>query len=254
MKKLFTLAAIALFTMTSCSDDDATSTTPDTTTDGPLVTSFIETMDGVPNTYTVTYDGNKVIKIQDQQGYVSNLTYTNNQLVKEEDYYDGEFSEYNHYSYSTDGKLAQVVNGQLYDDTTWDVTKTTYTYNSNGTVSTLVYTGDETAQTTLKGAGTVTYTNGNLTGYSFLPAGSTTPVVKTLTYSDKNDAFKNVFGNEFTSLAYLEGGPNTMLSINDGDSGYSATYTYQYNADNYPVSEVENWDGDIITTQYFYNN
>ena len=253
MKKIFTLAAIALFTLASCSDDDATSTTPDTSADGPLVTSMVETFDGEANIYTYTYDGNKIIKIQDQQGFVCNYTFTNNQLVKEENFYDGELSEYIIYSYAADGKLSQTIFAEMYD-TDWNATKTLYTYNSNGNVSTAVYKGDETSQTVLKGSGTVTYANGNITQYTFISTGTTTPIVKTMTYSDKNDPFKNAAGNEAQSLAYLEGGSNSMLSIADPDSGFNATYSYLYNADDYPTTETEDWDGDITTYTYTYSN
>jgi hypothetical protein len=254
MKKIFTLAAIALFTITSCSDNDSDSTTnPDDNTGGPLVTSMVETVDGENNVYTYTYDGNKITKIQDQQGFVCNYTFTNGLLAKEENYYDGELSEYIIYSYNADSKLSQTISAELYD-TDWDATKTLYAYNSNGTVSTTVYSGDQTTQATLKGSGMVTYANGNITQYAFLATGSTVPVVKTMTYNDKNDPFKNVFANDVISLAYLEGGSNSMLSINDPDSGFTATYSFLYNAGNYPTTETENWDGDITTYTYTYSN
>ncbi|MHA3787653.1 hypothetical protein ACX0HA_05530 [Flavobacterium hauense] len=248
MKKVLAMAAIALFMMTSCSDDssDATNNGNDTV----LVKKMIETISGESTTYTLTYDGNKLLSLVSDNDTHTDFTYANDLLVKEESFNGTETYYKLLYQYDSNKKLTSSIEFSLYMDTIY-ATKNVYTYNSNGTITVTVYTGDENAQTDLDGTGIVTLINGNITKYIFTPTESSAEIT-TSTFDTKNSPFKNVFAEDVMTLAVLEGGNNNILTNNRGD-GQSFRYEYIYNDAGYPTKETSFWDGILeYETQYFY--
>ena len=86
MKKIFTLAAIALFTLASCSDNDATPTTPEENV--VLLKKTIENDVDGDFTTTYAYDGTKLTGINYSDGTYDAITYTGDLITQWVEYYE----------------------------------------------------------------------------------------------------------------------------------------------------------------------
>jgi hypothetical protein len=266
MKKLLTTAAFAFVLLTSCTDEDAAPTTP--VTEDVFVTQLTETIGGATNVYAYSYDGNKILSAIGQGGVEVLYTYTNGFMVREDRMVNGVATEYFIYTYTIDSKLAQAIHVANNDLGVLAGKKTRYFYNNDGTIGTLVHTGTPTAQNTLLGSGTVTMVNNNIASYSFVYddddtiAENNISEVKTMTYSNGKAAMRNVFAYDALCLARLEGGVNTLASVEtkvvipatevgeeDDETVTTVSYTYQYNENNYPTSQT----GGNVSRQYTYN-
>lgn len=243
MKKIFTLAAVALFMMTSCSDDDNGSTNPAAGT--ILPTKIVENYgDGETFVSNYYYDGTKVIKITHNDGTEEQFTYTADRLSMIKYYEDGELVEEDTFTYNSNGQLTTYLSIDL--DYDWGY-KTLYTYNADGTIGTAEYYGDAAAQDELNYNGVITFQNNNLT--TVTGGGETI----TYTFDTKHDPFINATSYADIILGYQEGGVNNVLSYNASDE--NSTTVYEYNSSDYPTHSVETFgDGTVYTTDFYYNN
>ena len=126
MKKLLYLFSAIALILTSCSDeDDSTSSS-----NSGLLTKIIETFeDDSTLTTEFQYSGNKLVRITDDEGRFD-YTYTND-LITEIKYYESNtLLQTETYQYDTSGRVTTFI---LVDniDTDWG-NKETYTYNANG--------------------------------------------------------------------------------------------------------------------------
>ncbi|KGO94264.1 hypothetical protein [Flavobacterium subsaxonicum] len=249
MKKIFTLAAIALFTLASCSDDDATSTTTNPEESLVFVKKTIETdsFDGSVITTTYTYTGNKLVSAESSDGTTEVRSYDNNNHLVAIEYNDEGYIKKEEFVYNSAGQLITYYWKIMYEDY---AEKTTFTYNANGTISTLETWGDLTSQTDVDGTGLITLSNGNIIQHAFTSSYGTE--VNNFTYDDKNNPFRNVLGQDAINLTIPEDGVNNILtSVDEGNNNFTNTYTY--NSNNYPTVNVLSFDDDSTkTTQYFY--
>lgn len=251
MKKIFTLGALALFLMTSCSSDDSSDPVDNGNETGTvLLKKSIETdTDGYEYTNYFNYNGNQLTSVTDSEGGEMNFYYENNLLVKIEYFEDGTITQRDLFTYDANNKLATSVILDLDED--W-ANKMLYTHNSDGTVSIEDYTGDLTEQTNLYGNGVVTYSNNNIVNYTLTSTGGNS-VSSVYTFDSKNNPLKNMSAFDIFNLAYQEGGHNNTLSYTNEAYGESETTVYTYNSDNYPVTSTEtDGNGDVTVTQYFY--
>lgn len=257
MKKIFAMAAIALF-MVSCSDDDSNSTQ----TSGKLVKVISTDSEGAL-TSNLTYDGNKLKEINDTDGEKQVITYTGN-LVTEWKYYDtnNQLTSKDIYQYNSQNQL--VTYYELYYDAEFgdEAYKTTYVHNANGSISFTEYYSDNADDlnsfTEIDATGTITET----TLTTIYNSGEDTEVY-TYTFDGKNNPLKNITGMEKIAFAntmgttkfYTENVLTQASSWNSGASVVESTYTYTYNSSNFPLTEVEtnatNPDANS-TIQYIY--
>lgn len=257
MKKVFSMAAIALFMMTSCSSDDDNN--PTNNTNPVLVTQMTYIEDGdAPVTANYTYDGNKIIKVTYNDGTYEDYTYnSNNKITNIKTYDSGEVVEESNFTYNASGQLSSEVSleGSL-------GYKTEYTYNNDGTISYVDYEGSIESQTLLTASGTITITNGNITQEIIV---DDTPQTWSYTYDNKNNPFKNIASamelllyNGGSEIGGIVNNVTTLIvdySELEEDEVYTTTYTY--NAQNYPTQSVEVDSAfpnePYITTTYTYN-
>lgn len=250
MKKIFSLAAIALFMLTSCSSDDDSSPVDNPGSGAILLKKTIAAdQDGNELTTDYAYDGNKLTNVTDSEGFKMNLFYENDLLVKIEYFENNILNQRDVYTYDANNRLATVIMMDLDED--W-ASKMLFTHNSNGTVSIEDYTGDLLEQTTLYGNGMVTYNNSNIVDYTVTTTGGS-EVNRVYTFDSKNNPLKNIVSFDTFNLAYQEGGSNNTLSYTNEAYDEASTTEYTYNSDNYPTTSVEtDNNGTITTTQYFY--
>ncbi|KAF2519600.1 hypothetical protein E0W68_04450 [Flavobacterium salilacus subsp. salilacus] len=260
MKKVLTLAAIALFTMTSCSsDDDSPVTNPDENV--VLLKKRIST-DDIEGTITTlfNYDGNKLTSMVYDDGLIIEFTYDGDKVVEERILYNGELDEKGIYTYSGDNLVLYERYSYDINDEVYEYVKKEYEHNSNGTIDISIYQAEnETEPLTLQDSGLLTFENGNLISYTECNQ------PQSWTYDDKNSPFKNIAS--FNNIMILPdifdsgdgGGQNNPLNWtvyhSSGTENFHTTYTYTYNSDGYPLTEIFAYDDSPIPTnshQYFY--
>tara|TARA_R110002049_G_scaffold1498_1_gene11613 strand:- start:39725 stop:40480 length:756 start_codon:yes stop_codon:yes gene_type:complete len=240
------------------------STDPDDDTDNTLVKKIVYDK-GTDSEYTETfnYDGNKLISVDNGDGWKNVYTYENDNLVKDECFVDDVLQASVTLDYNLDEKIATYTETFTEDSGLGDrKIKHVFTYNNEGTITDEVYISylntdfelDRTKIITLNGKNISKIADGT---YS-----------TTYTYDDKNGAFKNIHAvevlnilseNEFGSLIY--GNTNNMTSFIENDTNtsdnYNNTYEYTYNDKNYPKigvykSVYGGIEDDIENVEFFY--
>lgn len=257
MKKLLYLFSAIALTLTSCSDEDDT-----TTSSGTLLTKIVETYDdGTVETLRFEYSGNKIIRqysdldIRDETIF----TYTGDLITKEEYFFDdGEgfsFEEVIDYEYDSSSRLIKSTR----TDEDGEIEIDDFTYNSNGTVS-FITTADGTTIAT-----GVIYFNGNQPYKKEITENPSTAFevswVEESTFDNKVSPFANVTG--FSKIAfgtpkYTRGYPGIVNNSLDFsiDDNLEESSTYTYNSNNMPATEtyIDSNNNDYNSTaQYFYN-
>lgn len=255
MKKLLYLFTASLLAFTSCSKDDNNSSDP---TSSILVKKRIYVgNDGVSTSEDIIYNGNKIVSITGQDGSVFKYTYTGELITKtEESDTKGVVDYTTEYSYAS-GKLVASI--EKNKDTKFYY-KTKYTYNADGTISydqfrVTVATG---AEEEYGATGKYTFKGGNVVKLEVSYYGNDKSYV--YEYDTKNNPFKNVTG---LSLLFDEETAVNNIVKETSTSGSGAnittiitTYSYKYDANNYPTEKVETFSNGnstfTETTQYSY--
>jgi len=256
MKKLLTMAAIALFTMTSCSEDDATPTDNTNPSNAVLVKKIVTTGPEGVLTALYSYNGTKLSEINYSDGSREIITYQGD-LIKTWKTYDADNTNTYEGTFSYEnGELRESVS--IFDNDGIVATKT-YTDNGDGTISCLK-----------------TYSDTNLIwNYEFYPTKYSYLVPSffgegsNLTwyyfeFDNKNSPYANIIGYgkivHETDFNPLQAEHNitgeTWASADGAFTGQSRTSTYTYNSQDYPVTE-HRVDSDIngddqSDIQYFY--
>lgn len=255
MKKIFAMAAIALF-MVSCTDDDSNSTqtgtklikVTETDSDGTLISNL-------------TYDGNKLTEINSNDGEKSVLTYTGNLITEWKTYdADNQLIYKDTYQYNSQNQLVTYIEFSYDAEFGDDAYKTTYVHNSNGTISFTEYYSDDLDNPdsfTQDATGTITDT----TLTTIYDMGEDTEVY-TYTFDGKNNPMKTITGMDKIAFAdtmgskkfYTENVVSQSSSWNGSASVLESTSVYTYNSANYPLTQTETQAGgsSTTTTQYVY--
>lgn len=257
MKKLIYLFSAIALTLTSCSDEDDT-----TTTSGTQLTKIIETYDdGTVETVNFEYNGNKIVSVSSDLDFRDETiyTYTGDLITKEEYFFDdGEgfsFEEVIDYEYDSSSRLIKSIR----TDEDGEIEIDDFTYNSNGTVSFIT-----TANSTTVASGTI-YFNGNQPYKKEITENPGTAFevswVEETTFDNKISPFTNVTG--FAKIAigtpkYTRGYPGIVNNSLDFsiDDNLDDSSSYTYNSNDMPATETyidfDNSDNNS-TIQYIYN-
>lgn len=256
MKKLICSACFIALSLTSCSSGGDSSTSSESDV---LVTKTAETYanDGSVITTNYTYNGKKMVKATDSDGYYETYTYTGDLLTRVNYLSDlDELEETETFTYNANNKLVSYVRAELFDDSG---VKETFVYNSNGTISTTTYSGDATSQTNVLNTSLINFSGGEVS-VTQLFSGSTLVSTHTYTYDTKNSPFQNVTGYDKIAVLEVESvGLNHNIltdSYNEFGNNYITTSVYTYNSLNFPLTNAETEGTDAtstITTQYTYN-
>ena len=251
MKNLILTVFFASLALTSCSPDNSATTA---SASGLLPTKIVSTYSGGQvSTATFTYSGNKIVEqIITPSTDISKIkyTYTGDYITKIEQFAGSTFDAFG-------GTIFTYENGKV--KTTTDIPvagysgnlrKETYAYNTDGTVTT---TSSDINQAT--GAETAngrqmryTYSNGLLTKSESISNGIVGQITNYTNDSSKNPAFKNVLGFDQT----FADGNLRLTTLYVGSSNPGKTFSYTYNADNFPIQVVEpNAYGNQSKTQVF---
>lgn len=245
MKNLFPniiMLLIGVLILNSCSSNNETETQP---VDLILVKKIIKTYS--PNDVvilTYRYDGNRIISESDDNGYVSNFTYTGNVITKIEERVNNVFQRSREYTY-VDGKVAMLVKKTNYDGTD----SYSYTYNSNGTVS---YKRTRTGS--VNTTGLLTISDGNIIkNERFSSIQPSSSVANLYGYDTKNNPFKNVLGfNLLLDTDEVMFSRNNMTQDGGAGDGSLYNYTFKYDASGFPTERTPAYENSNELFQYFY--
>lgn len=246
MKKILSLAAIALFMMTSCSGDDDNGST---NTAATLIKKTVSTYDdGYEVTTDFSYNGNKITSITDSEGNETQYVYNGNLISEIKTYEDDVFFQKDVFEYDNNNKLIVHTMYLLTQDY---ARRAEFVYNGDNTITVSNYSGDLESQTMLSGTDVITVIADNITQ---VVNGST---ILTSEFDDKTDPLSNITGYEALLLSSMEGGVNNVTSYTRTTAGNVEehyTYVFTYNSNNYPVSSVETDEetGEVVSTEIFY--
>ncbi|RZJ49381.1 MAG: hypothetical protein EOO44_18375 [Flavobacterium sp.] len=243
MKKFLCLFSALTLMLASCSSDDNTSTEKPAQENVllPKTEKYIYANHPEDNTtVTYTYDGNKITTLTYDDGSKVVFTYTDN-LITKAVYAETEAGEI--YTSTTtftyeNNKLKSTLK---VNSGTSSNKKKTYTYNANGTISTVTILIDpETQEETQDSSSVFTLdSNGNIIKAEF------NDFSNTIEYDAKNNPFKSIAG--FTSLLDSDVFDKDANSANNitkiieksGDVIESTTiYENTYDSDNYLIKSV----------------
>ena len=253
MKTLFYCCAlVALFI--SCSPDSASPVIQNSVQTPPtgivpikiIYPSAFET-----DTTSFSYNGNKLDKIK--YGNTISKYFYNNDFITKIDLSDLGGTVYSSitYDYDSSGRLSQVKRTNVDIDQSMAV-KSTFQYNSNGTMTVTDYTGDNFTQETI--SATHIYfigTNNEIASIQTTPVGGSTETT-TYSYDTKNNPLKNVTGMNSLRLTNLGNKFNVQSITYTGFPNES--YVYTYTSDSYPHTVTHIIDGvENSQAEYFYN-
>jgi hypothetical protein len=248
MKKLLCLFSASLLVLASCSSDDTNSSDSATSI---LPKKVVNVYGKETSTSQITYNGNKLVSVVNDEGEKSIYTYTGDLVTKiEEMDSKGGLDDTTEYTYIS-GKLATALEKEVGASNYY---KTEYTHNSDGTVSYKEFTVD--AKTGVANTnstpviGKCTFKDGNLVKkvYSYGVGSENT---STYEYDTKNNPFKNVLG--FNLLLNDESSVNNLVKRTqvDGSSTYISTNTFKYDSNGFPTEVVGLEDGQSDGTTFY---
>ena len=256
MKKLLFTLAIGLVTLTSCESDlvsappsdSPSNTSGSSSNDGILPTKVaIVYSDGETETIEYTYDGMTLIKEEYSGGRYVDYVYEDNKLMEVNFYYAPDPAILESYTYDSEGRVATVstniVGTGVYD---YNIS-----YNADNSVVT------STSTTSPGTPSTITISNGNMIGENMGGL-----YITTFTHDTKNAPFKNIDNREIILSIGSEANDNYSFNTNNtltSITPYEAdpefiTNSYTYTSFDYPRIITEDYDGDISTYTYTYNN
>ncbi|WP_162126715.1 hypothetical protein [Flavobacterium phycosphaerae] len=224
----------------SCSSGD--SSVP---TGSILVKKIVETDPAGIFTFEYTYNGNKMVEsVLSTTDYIRRGVYTyTGDLITKVEFFDisNTLTERDIYTFDTDNRKKSFVKLDYYNGTG---TREIFTYNADGTISSISYSGDLNSQDIMVSHNTITMSNGAISSREE----DTGTIIKTFTYAydTKNNPFKNVIGLEQPSHNLLQ----STYSENGG-TVYTTDQHYTYNSNDFPVTHSAGSNTDTVL-QYYY--
>ena len=261
MKKILLLLSFSVVALSSCSSDDSSSSESQplllkTMTEGDVI--FGQTVSNY------TYNGNKLVEIfkDGDDDYADVYTYTGDLITKIEKFavYDAGTPSEDRQLLSTD-QFAYNANNQLvqFKTTSQDFDGervTTYTYNSNSTVSFAQNANVPGEPSESLKTGTITMENGEIIKLQVVKEFDS--YTDNYTYDTKNSIFKNVTGYDKIILTHIIGQQSSFTFVNSIVGGIShnflnhlGDYQYTYNSDNYPLTANQSLSGTVLHSFQF---
>lgn len=258
---LFTLC----ITFFACSSESTDTPDEENDDDNVLLKKSIETdADGITETTTYTYDGNKLISVDYEDGWKNIYTYEDDLLVREDQYTDNELTAYLILEYNTDNKIANFKEFFLEPSGLEGIAyKNVFIFNDDNTLTIENYSGDFNSQNASSSIDTFTYNGKNIIT---IENNSSSQNLYNASYDDKNGMFKNVHAIEVLNIitelsefsASIYGNTNNPTSIEGIYSQETLdSYEYTYNDNDYPETAIykDFYLGNLQytgTIEYFY--
>lgn len=259
-KNLYSFILLSLL-LTSCSNNDNTSSSQDNLVFPKTITLTYPNFPQVYSKSTITYDGNKIVTIVDAIS-ITKFTYDGNKITKQE--------EYNIKTQNTETLTKRIVyeyeNGKLktriaisnFDSSHPEgnfIRKQVYTYRTDGVISySQIDVNTQTKAETKRGDVNLTYKLGNLIRLEEINVDSSIPnTIFVFEYDNKNNPLKNILGFDLLYDEVSEYGINnkTKTTVKNRISTTEAVYNSSciYNSDNY-LTKIISFTSDGKTPEY----
>lgn len=249
------MAAVAIVTMTSCSDDSNSNTDDNNdNTDNTLLKKEVVdyTSSGTDYTATYSYFGNKLVQVSYGDGTYNKATYTDNNLTKYEMCSGNDVMRDVIFEYDGNNKLIKTsertFNNSGTEPVVMGIRMREFTYQDDNTIAFNEYNGTSVNNLTAGVTGSYKFNNGNLVR---LVRGDTD---ENMVFDTKNSPYKNILGMDKLAMVDQFFGPKnnlTSYSYVTPMTNHVWNTTYTYNANNYPVTGTTTGFY-ANTTQYFY--
>lgn len=200
------------------------------------------------------FDGNKLMSItwDDVDQSRETYTYQDGKLINTFFYWGDELVVKKTFAYNGD-KLASLT-AMDYDAEIEELTE--YTYNTDSTVSIKEYgrlVDEDNEPMELSSTGVLTLSNGNVTKFVRTSIEGTVMNTYTYTFDDKHSPFSNVFANDISILAELEGGVNNYTGYTvSGDQDMDVTIANFYNEQGYLIKATQTTSGISTNSTFKY--
>ncbi len=260
------LKQILLFTLCitffACNTESIDTPTPnEVSTNDMLVKKISYKFDNEQFVENYIYDKNKIKSINSSNGYKTEYTYSNDKIIRIDNFENEELIAYTTLAYDSENRLESYID---YFDMPGDssVWKSVFSYNTDGTITKTIYMGDSNSQTNLSDTYTYILQEENIIKYA-----SDYQVVS-FEYDNKNGVYKNIYDINVINLlnldlGALEGNKNNISKATEelGNGNItSETFDYTYNDKNYPIKAIyERIDkidnGQVVekgSLEYFY--
>lgn len=254
MKKKLCLFGLLALMLGSCYNESSSANETNVVLPKSVIYEY-SSSPGDNDVVSISYVGNKIVSAGYTQNDKQVYTYTGDFITKIEDFAEeGNISSTNEFTYEN-GKLKIDLLTEIGIQTY--VSKSVYTYNTNGTISFITYSVDSNGIETKKSEGVLTYLDGNLTQKTEVYQGSS--YTKTYEYDVKNNPFKNILGYNLlidseTSTSLNNVTKLTYVSISNGNTTTTIFNSfYEYNEKDYPVKQTQtNSSNNDEITEYTY--
>ena len=250
MKKVFYTFAFLAISLMSCESSSNAMDIPDTTDNSTILPTKIDIVDsdGATETVEYLYDEMTLIKEESSDGYYTDYQYEDSKLSQMHFYYDSDFEIIESYTYDAEDRVATITTN-IVGTGTYEYS---LTYNSDNTVITSKLTNFPDSENS-----TTTFSNGNMTNDN-----DSGEYITSFTHDTKNGPFKNLEHRAIllsisseANVNYNFNSNNVLTSDTPHDSDpESISYSYMYTEFNYPRTVTENYNGEISTYTYTYNN
>jgi hypothetical protein len=219
--------------------------------------NYSEIEDDYSYTETFNYSGNRLMNIIDTESdsndeYSATFQYTNDKLVRV-DFLDlTELVEYVTLEYNDEGLLTSFITF-FFDDNVDDVaTKYNLTYDvNNSNISLDLFRGNLSSQTEFLGTIEYVISDGNILESS----SDINDDTESYQYDTKNGAYKDIFEIETIILIMnstesgfeMYGATNNVTQRNDNQNNFPSIETteYTYNTNDYPITGMYYYDGEL---------
>lgn len=253
MKKLLLLLSGIALLLASCSSDDGAAANSDAILVKKAVSVETDGTQGMTLNYS--YNGNKISTVQTSDGQIAKYFYSQNLIVKGEKYFSGNSNAVIEvvYQYDTNERLVS----EEYKDFSNSILETRmYTYEEDGSVSFLAYSGEIGSITELKSTGKYFFNEDNeVIKIESTNLNTNNVVTRSLTYDTRNNIFKNVPGwnKLFPTLTGKKHNILTSTTIGS-DQVVLDAYSNQceYNNAGYPISISTTIGSHTTKVNYFY--
>lgn len=254
MKKLLISIGLVMITLISCSKDNAEI--------GASINKKPLTRKTDGTTFTYSYNGNKIIQYTyNDAASLENkwvYTYTGDLITKEDKYVNNVLGKSYEHTYENNKIATSIV--KTYGTQSTFKSKSVYTYTSDTSVMRENYSYNSNTSNWIKSS-SVRYTiiGGHITKEEILKADGTPNSTTVFEYDNKNNVFKNILG--FDKLIYKtdESSDDTKHNTVNNITKYyrspsysELNFTFNYDADDYPISKTWYSGNSISTETYTY--
>jgi len=257
--KIFLPIGLLLFAFACSSDDSNSGDDGGQNQNGILIKQINYNSADEDGTFVETfdYDGNKLISIVDSEvgfddDYKSTFIYTNDKLVRVNNFEEEELMEYVTLEYNVEGLLLNFTTFIFDIDGENTAIKNIISYeNGNSNFSLERFRGDFTSQTEPSGTTNYIVQNGNISNVSYDGSNDTLSFL----YDSKNSIYKNITDIELIALIFdnteygfdIYGINNNVTQLTDDQGVFVSVERteYTYNTNDYPSTAMYYYDDEL---------